>query len=124
MKNGFTLIELLATITILGLIALIITPQVFKTVNKFNDKAYCKQINMIELAARECSIDNKDTNECNTIGKLKSSGYLDQKFNNPTKNSSLDFKDTDEVAIDKKTFEAKYTIPSEMESVCDKYWTE
>ena len=37
MKKGFTLVELLATITILGIIALLLVPTVIGTMNRFRE---------------------------------------------------------------------------------------
>lgn len=60
MKRGFTLVELLGVIVILGIIALIITPVVSGTIKESKEKAYKKQINVIETAAKEWGTENDD----------------------------------------------------------------
>ena len=89
-KYGFTLVELLAVIAILGVLALLITPTVFKSINKFNEESYTSQITSIETAAREWATDNVQKVAINsgttfyvTIGQLKQDGYLKKDLENP-----------------------------------------
>lgn len=91
-KNGFTLIELLAVIAILGILALLITPTVFKSINKFNKNSYQSQILAVENAASEWVSDHLKMVMATggkkfylTVGQLKQEGYLEKKLINPDK---------------------------------------
>ena len=53
MKKGFTLVELLATITILGIIALLLVPTVVGTINGFREDAAEDQEKSIIAAAKQ-----------------------------------------------------------------------
>ncbi len=57
-KNGFTLTELLGVIIILGLIALIIFPNVNKSIKNSKKKLYDRQVGLIEENARKWGIDH------------------------------------------------------------------
>ena len=61
-KKGFTLIELLAVIVILAIIALIATPVIMNAISTAKEKAYYRQVEMVESAA-ELYIANKINNE-------------------------------------------------------------
>lgn len=61
-KKGFTLIELLAVIVILAVIALIATPVIMNAISSAKEKAYYRQVEMVESAA-ELYIANKINNE-------------------------------------------------------------
>lgn len=60
MKRGFTLAELLGVIVILGVIAIIVTPIVTGTLNESKEKAYNKQISIVENAAKKWGTENID----------------------------------------------------------------
>ena len=57
-QRGFTLIELLAVITILAIIALIVTPIVMKSVRESKEETYVQQTSLIEETAERWSIKN------------------------------------------------------------------
>lgn len=95
-KRGFTLVELLAVLTILGLLALLITPTVFNAVNKFKEEAYEKQVLTIEAAAGDFTSDHLTELPGNfgdtiyiTLGDLKAEGYLDKDIKHPKTNAYL-----------------------------------
>ena len=52
MKKGFTLIELLAVIIVIGIIAMIAVPTIGNSISVSKEKAYDKQVEIIENAAR------------------------------------------------------------------------
>ena len=59
MKNrGFTLIELIAIITILSLVAIIVTPTVLDSLQESKEKSYVEQTKILERTAEKWSIQN------------------------------------------------------------------
>ena len=91
MRKGFTLVELLATITILGLIALLVVPTVTGTLNSFREDAKENQKDSIVAAAKLWATDhrlelergiNQAGNYCVTVGELKN-GYLEEELKDP-----------------------------------------
>ncbi len=86
-KKGFTLVELLSVIVILGVLAFLITPLIFNTINNFNKDSYDSQLDTIESAAIDYAIDNKLTSVVDkfyiTLGQLKQSGYIRKDLTNP-----------------------------------------
>lgn len=91
-KRGFTLIELLAVITILGIIAVIITPVVTGILSKAEEDAYKKQVDNIVKAAQtwglrhidELSINDKKTIQLDTLigeGFIENSDIINPKTN-------------------------------------------
>ncbi len=88
-KRGFTLPEVLGVLTILALLALLITPVVSKTIKNNKQKLYDDQIKIIERAARDYAIKNTDVlpEEGSiayvTLGEIKRSGVLQEEVRNP-----------------------------------------
>lgn len=92
-NKAFTLIELLSVIVILAIIFTITTPEIINTLNLSKEKAYIRQLEIIQKAAERWSIDNIESNEKNyiTIEELKNLGYIDQKeITNPKTKKELD----------------------------------
>lgn len=58
MKKGFTLVELIAVLTILSIIALIVTPNIMVSVQEYKEQAYETEIEAMESAARNFVADN------------------------------------------------------------------
>ncbi len=90
MKKGFTLIELLAVIIILGLVLLIVVPNVTKILNRTQTRLNTEQKAAVENAARQWGVSNLiyadgkityNGEEKNyvTIDELQTSGFLEDK---------------------------------------------
>ena len=58
MKKGFTLVEVIAVVTILGVILLLISPNIIDSVRNSKKRAYERQILSIEQAAERWAVDN------------------------------------------------------------------
>ncbi|MCI8445872.1 MAG: prepilin-type N-terminal cleavage/methylation domain-containing protein [Bacilli bacterium] len=88
-KKGFTLAELLGVITILAMLALLVTPVVTKTIKNNKQKLYNIQISKIEKAAYNYAIKNTDVlpeegvTIVVTLGELKKEGLIDKEVRNP-----------------------------------------
>lgn len=110
-KKAFTLVELLAVIIILGIIALIAVPTVFKIIDSSKDELYNDQIVQIENAAKRWTVENayEEKSYKVTINELISGGYLEGTKNNKV----LDPRDKSEmtgcVIIDYETNTNQYT---------------
>lgn len=92
-RKGFTLVELLAVLVILGLLALLITPTVFNSINDFKKEAEAKQVTAIEMAAEDWVSDHLVMLPQNfgdtmyiTLGDLKAEGYIEKDLRNPKNN--------------------------------------
>ena len=100
-KKGFTLIELLATIVILGLLAIIVVPNVAKIINENRDKVYKKQLENIIESAKTWGSDNIGklptvNNESIkvTLGELQQGGYAKNDLKNPKTEKLFDENNT------------------------------
>ena len=88
-KKGFTLAELLGVITILAMLALLVTPVVTKTIKNNKQKLYNIQISEIEKAAYNYAIKNtyvlpeEGVTIVVTLGELKKEGLIDKEVRNP-----------------------------------------
>ena len=88
-KNGFTLTEVLGVLTVLALLALLITPVISKTIKNNKQKSYNDQIKIIEKADKDYTIKNTDvlpeegTITYITLGEIKRSGVLQEEVRNP-----------------------------------------
>lgn len=95
-KDGFTLIELLGVITILGILSLIIIPQVNEYIENGRTKSYDAQVLKIKNAANDWALENTSylpTNNLDsitiTLGELKHGGYIGLDIMNPSTEKSL-----------------------------------
>lgn len=83
-KKGFTLTEVLGVIVILGLIALIVFPNVSKSIKNSRKKLYEQQVDLIEKNARRWGVEHSDLLPESGIyylelSELVSGGYVTQK---------------------------------------------
>lgn len=93
-KNGFTLIELLAIITIIGILSILIIPEVNNIINRNEDKIYDLQIKNIKESADNFILDYYDTfidnNEYDSFSislkLLKDLSYVGWDIKNPKTN--------------------------------------
>ncbi len=91
MKNkGFSLVELLAVIVMIAILAGICTPIIISVINDSRQRAYDRQVTMIESAAERYV--NENALEFNgnklSVATLKSKGYLkDEVIKNPKRPS-------------------------------------
>lgn len=124
-KNGFTLIELVLTVTIIALLTLIISPNVFSMINKSKLDSCNELIDNIELAAINYASTNKyDLNLKNntvsiSVAYLYDHGYisgtykgelsdgLDERyFSNPNiENDKFNFTDNVNISFNESTLE-------------------
>ena len=100
-KKGFTLIELLATIIILGLLAIIVVPNVADIINQNSDKVYERQIENIIKSAKTWGADNLGqlpnvNNESITVtlGQLQQGGYAKTDLKDPKTEELFDADNT------------------------------
>ena len=87
-KKGFTLIELLAALIIMGLLVVIIVPNVTNIINENRDKVYDRQIENIIKSAKTWGADNIGVLPNNgsvkvTLGQLQQGGYAKKDLENP-----------------------------------------
>lgn len=89
MKKGFTLVELLATITILGIIALLLVPTVTETLSSFRQDSSESQKKTIVSAAKLWASDHRidlpsteGDSVCVKVSELKQ-GYLEEDLKDP-----------------------------------------
>lgn len=98
MKNrGFTLIELLGVITILALLALLITPVVTNIIKKGKDSMYEQTLNTIKLSVINWATDEENYSLLPTTGNcivmslsdLKKENYIDVDIKDPRNDELL-----------------------------------
>ena len=60
MKKGFTLIEIISVMVVLAIIAMIVSPAIFKAIQTSKEKSYNTQVNNIVEAAKSFMINNNN----------------------------------------------------------------
>ena len=90
MKKGFTLAELMGIVVIIGILAIIIIPNIERGIDLYKQSSYNSQIRTITMAANNFSIDNIQINSISedeavylSLDQLKISGYLEENIINP-----------------------------------------
>lgn len=83
-RNGFTLAELLGVITVLGLIAFIVFPNVNKAMKNSKTKLYNQQISLIETNAKRWGVEHTELLPDSgvyylSLDELIKGGYVSQK---------------------------------------------
>lgn len=112
MKNkGFSLVELLAVIILLGILAVILVPNMYSHLQDSKDDLYDTQVNIIKEAAKNYVADNIENIICSSDGSsedislydLQSGGYLKEDIKNPKTNKNFDSNQTVKVTCIEKT---------------------
>lgn len=93
-EKGFTLVELLASITIMLLLAVVVTVSITKLVKNSKEKISSVQMNLIKDSAAllvSDKIDYFSSNDCTylTLKDLKDYGVLDKKIINAIDNEEI-----------------------------------
>ena len=90
LKKGFTLVELMAIVLIVGIVALVIIPNIDRVIERHRQNSYDSQVRTIELAANNFAIDNININTIEedefvyiTLAQLKIGGYITDDIINP-----------------------------------------
>lgn len=85
MKNGLTLVELIATIVILSIIAVIVTPNILVSMKQYKEQINDSNLKSIESAAKNWTADHiddpnfptdEDSSIIVTIDELEKDGYI------------------------------------------------
>lgn len=110
MKKGLTLVELVAVLTILAIIALIVTPNIMVSVQEYKDQAYETEIQAIEGAAKNWTADHiseitvPETNGYTVsiylpINELVDDGYFEEDVKDPKNGGTFEDNDHETFAI-------------------------
>ena len=98
MKNkGFSLVELLAVIILLGILAVMLIPNMYTHLQDSKEDLYNTQVNIIKEAAENYVADNIEDIICSSDGEnteillsnLQSGGYLKEDLKNPKTNENF-----------------------------------
>ena len=124
-RKGFTLVELLATITILGLIVLIVVPAVSKNVTKSKEKSYENLEKNIITVTKRYLLENSNLlpDENETIKKIELEFLINEnlfdtdKLINPLTNEKLD--GYVEIKYNINNEEYKYTFKQKNAEIID-----
>lgn len=97
MKKGFTLVELIATLVILSIIALIVTPNILVSIREYKQQIYDSNIQAISGASKEWASDNigelpeTDSNSILiSLEELIYGAYLNEKVKDPINKGYFD----------------------------------
>lgn len=97
MRKGFTLVELIATLVILSIIALIVTPNILVSIREYKQQIYDSNVQSINGAAKEWASDNieelpeTDTNSILvSLEELIDGAYLNEKVKDPINKGYFD----------------------------------
>lgn len=115
-KKAFTLVELIAVVAILGLIALVVYPAIGSVIRNSRQSAYNNQVDVIETAAKNWSIDNASMLPDNgtvyrlPVRTLLEGGYISDDEVKDPRNSSKNLSGNVEIKYDSsiKQFTYKY----------------
>lgn len=110
MKKGLTLVELVAVLTILAIIALIVTPNIMVSVQEYQDQAYDTEIQAIAGAAKNWAADHiseipsPETNYVKSalylpISELVENGYFEEDVKDTKNGGSFDDDDHETFVI-------------------------
>lgn len=114
-QSAFTLIELLAVLVVLGMLSLLIIPNITSVIEETRENLYEIQLNNIITGTKNWSAKNtnmlpEENNETITLtlGQLKIGGFIDQNFKNPKTNKP--FPNDLEITITKINNNYKYQV--------------
>lgn len=117
MKKGFTLIELLGIITVLGIIAVIVTPVIQGTLTENEEKVYNTLIKQIEGNAKDYlemntdKLPNEDGDSVQIkIGDIKSAGIMQINVKNPKTNNIISNESYVTITKEKNNYRYETTI--------------
>lgn len=91
-NKGLTLIEVIATLVVLSIIAVIVTPNIAVSIKDYKKRTLESQLTAVKGATKNWVADNIDKVACSTnnesalmisIGNLQNDAYLDEKIKNP-----------------------------------------
>lgn len=91
-NKGLTLVEVIATLVVLSIIAIIITPNIAESINDYKERTLESQLGAVKGATKNWVADNVDKVSCSTdndsalmvsITRLQSDAYLDDNISNP-----------------------------------------
>lgn len=116
-KKGLTLVELIAVLTILAMVALIVTPNIMVSIKQYQQQLYDTEISALESAAKNWTADNidkinSDTNGAVAVGinELTNGGYYDADATDPKGGKFDDNKHFTFVIITCEVIEDKYHV--------------
>lgn len=116
-KKGLTLIELIAVLTILSMVALIVTPNIMVSIKQYQQQLYDTEISALEGAAKNWTADNIDKidmepNSAVALGirELTNGGYYDANATDPKGGKFDDDKHFTFVIITCEIIEDKYHV--------------
>ena len=89
MKKGFTLVELLSIMVVIGVIAVLVVPQIGKSVNSVKEEQYKRLINMIETSGKAYHRENRDVIKI-PVEELKKEKYITTDMINPITNEEIE----------------------------------
>ena len=116
-RNGFSLAELLAVIVLLGIISIILVPNITKLLKDSKEDLYNKQIKVIELATKLWATDkenkiflvnNQEWPYIVTLGDLQDASYIDENIVNP--NTDENFSDSTLIYINYENNQYTYEV--------------
>lgn len=96
-QKGLTLIEMVATLIILSVIALIVTPNIYDNIREYKNQLFETQMNNVTEAAKSWATDNVKLLPSDssyslkvTVQELQSGGYLSDNLKNPRDGGKFD----------------------------------
>lgn len=99
-KKGLTLVEILAVMVVLSLIAIIVTPSIYREIAQSKEDLYAEQLDNIKEAAVNWvgdHIDDVPTTESSglyiSVQKLQEDGYIDEEIKSIKEAGNLDDSD-------------------------------
>ena len=116
-KKGLTLVELIAVLTILSIIALIVTPNIMVSIKQYQQQLYDTEISALESSAKNWTADNvdnlpSDSNSAIAVGikQLTDGGYYDKDAVDPKGGKFDDDKHQTFVIVTCDVLEDKYHV--------------